>query len=434
VLIEGGYVITTARAVRPFDEVRVVFPDGTEFPKAPVLGVDQMADLAVIGPLDTQNSPLQLVDGDNLAVGSDVFLIGYPYDPELFPQPTLGSGSLTELSNWDSVGMIYYHTNVESRGSQSVGVVVSTEGEVIGISGSLSIGTSTNVSASASDVLERVDRLIAGDDVASLGDRRIPKLEGITEAMIPLDGSWHSTSYVIREPIGTSVEIEIDGENDIAFHIYDASGQLAVSVDEGVTGTEVGSFVTEIEAPYFLLIAQNTQSSGEFQIVSNRNLIPYPDIDDQTEISIGETYAGNIDFPGDLDIFTIDMTEGDVVEVIIESLSFDPNVIVTSADFDDEYFSDDNSGEGVLGFNSRLYYLATHTGSFIIGVTNAVPGGFTFGGYLLKVAEAPPEVVRSLQPTPTPPRFVIYVGSRNRSVSFEICRLATSCEMRSNSL
>ena len=38
VLIEGGYVVTNAHVVWPFDAARVVFPDGTAFKKVPVKG------------------------------------------------------------------------------------------------------------------------------------------------------------------------------------------------------------------------------------------------------------------------------------------------------------------------------------------------------------------------------------------------------------
>lgn len=53
VLIEDGYVVTNAHVVWPFQTVRVVFPDGSEFLDAPVLNWDLMADLAIIGPLQT---------------------------------------------------------------------------------------------------------------------------------------------------------------------------------------------------------------------------------------------------------------------------------------------------------------------------------------------------------------------------------------------
>ena len=48
VLIDGGYVVTNAHVVWPFDEVRVVFPDGSEFPDAPVANWDLLGDLAIL--------------------------------------------------------------------------------------------------------------------------------------------------------------------------------------------------------------------------------------------------------------------------------------------------------------------------------------------------------------------------------------------------
>jgi len=49
-LIRGGYVPTNAHVVWPFEEVRVTFPDGSEFLDAPVMNTDPLGDLAIIGP------------------------------------------------------------------------------------------------------------------------------------------------------------------------------------------------------------------------------------------------------------------------------------------------------------------------------------------------------------------------------------------------
>ena len=40
VLIEGGYIVTNAQVVWPFQEADVVFADGSEFPDVPVRGLD----------------------------------------------------------------------------------------------------------------------------------------------------------------------------------------------------------------------------------------------------------------------------------------------------------------------------------------------------------------------------------------------------------
>ena len=51
VLFEDGYVVTNAHVVWPYQKVRVVFPDGSEYLDAPVLKSDSMYDLASLDRL-----------------------------------------------------------------------------------------------------------------------------------------------------------------------------------------------------------------------------------------------------------------------------------------------------------------------------------------------------------------------------------------------
>ena len=78
VLIEGGYVVTNAHVVWPYNTIRVVFPDGSEFDGVQVKGWDLLADWAVLGPIDAVTDGLALVDKESLPIGTDMFLIGYP--------------------------------------------------------------------------------------------------------------------------------------------------------------------------------------------------------------------------------------------------------------------------------------------------------------------------------------------------------------------
>ena len=95
VLIQGGYLLTNAHVVWPFSAVRVVFPDGSEYVDTPVVGWDLIADLALVGPIETEIEPAPLVDAGELAIGSDVYLIGYPAEEETFPQPSITYGILS---------------------------------------------------------------------------------------------------------------------------------------------------------------------------------------------------------------------------------------------------------------------------------------------------------------------------------------------------
>ena len=64
VLIEGGYIVTNAQVVWPFQAADVIFADGSEFPDVPVRGLDLQADLAVLGPIASPAGGLKLVDGE----------------------------------------------------------------------------------------------------------------------------------------------------------------------------------------------------------------------------------------------------------------------------------------------------------------------------------------------------------------------------------
>ncbi|MEZ4643305.1 MAG: hypothetical protein R3E31_11335 [Chloroflexota bacterium] len=67
-LIEGNYILTNAHVVWPFNEVRVVFSNGAEYLDVPVNNIDLMADLAIVGPLEVDIEPLDLVDGEALII------------------------------------------------------------------------------------------------------------------------------------------------------------------------------------------------------------------------------------------------------------------------------------------------------------------------------------------------------------------------------
>ena len=169
-LIDGGYLVTNAHVVWPYTKARIVFPDGTEHKDVPVVNWDLLADLAVLGPVETKQPPLALADGEGLPIGSEVYLIGYPGEVEKLPQPTITRGVISRQRGWDQVGLTYLQSDARIIGGQSGGVLVSDRGQVIGVSG-IEWGSFAMV-ASAADLAPRITRLIAGEDTSGLGDRR----------------------------------------------------------------------------------------------------------------------------------------------------------------------------------------------------------------------------------------------------------------------
>ena len=189
VLIEGGYVVTNAHVVWPFDTARVVFPDGTEFNQVAVKNWDLLADLAVLGPIDAPAQPATLLDGENIPIGSDMYLIGYPGEFEELPQPTIVSGILSRLREWGPGGITYFQTGAPSTGGQSGGALVSETGAVIGITGFKIFGEFV-LSASSADLLPRIQQLIAGEDPSGLGARRLPLEGGALRHELTLQNYW----------------------------------------------------------------------------------------------------------------------------------------------------------------------------------------------------------------------------------------------------
>ena len=70
--------------------------------------------MPVLPPFDTSN---------RLAIGADLFVIGYPGEEEAFPQPTISRGILSRYRLWPDQGATYLQTDASIDGVQSRGVL-----------------------------------------------------------------------------------------------------------------------------------------------------------------------------------------------------------------------------------------------------------------------------------------------------------------------
>ena len=386
VLIEGGYVITNYHVVWPYEVVRVVFPDDKVLQNVPVVGWDSMADLAVLGPVDVPAGPSKLGDGEDLAPGSALFLVGYPAEVDEFPEPTITRGILSRFREWERLGMTYLQTDAAIAGGQSGGALVNSLGEVIGISTFSFSEAGFGLATSAADNAPIVERLIQGDLTSELGDRRLPAGGGAFEFYVELANVWDSQTFVLEAAAGTTLGVELEGTEDGLFRVYDPFG-LLLEVDDGFTGTEFGAVELSADGVHFLQVETLSGESSTFDLASTIRLKPFHDPDDGRTIVIGETVAGNIDFHFDWDWYSIRLEEGETVTISTDSTNVDTLLYVDFPNSrDDQVVSDDDSGGGLFGINSELVYRAPNTGEYFIVVTDAV--GDSFGGYYLSVEQA----------------------------------------------
>ncbi len=386
VLIEGGYLVTNAHVVWPFDTARVVFPGGTVFNKVPLKGWDLLADLAVLGPIDVPAQPATLRAGESIPIGSETYLIGYPGEFEALPQPTMVRGILSRLREWEPVGITYFQTDAIAIGGQSGGALVSAAGDVIGISGFRITEGKFALSASSADLLPRIRQLIAGEDPSGLGERQLPLEGGALYHELTLQRNLGNV-YIINEPAGAAIDIELSGADDARIRLYNPFGDELADAE-----TDSLSFVTERNGPHFLLVSQDSE---EFTLTANRRLARFDDPDHAGQIQVGQSLHGNIDFPTDFDTFLLHLQENETVEIVARSALVDTYLAIGGRPVEG-WTEDDDGGGGLFGLDARIVYRAPTTGEYILFVSAAdgsAPGGYIISVDLTQATDTPSSLV-----------------------------------------
>ena len=386
VLIEGGYVVTNYHVVWPYESVWVVFPDGTESKNVPVVGWDPMADLVVLGPVAVSAQPLKLKDAEGTALGSELLLVGYPAEVDLFPQPTITRGILSRFREWERLGITYFQTDAAIAGGQSGGALVNSRGEVVGISTFSFSEAGFGLAASSADIMPIVEKLTQGEFTSGLGDRRLPVGRGSFDVDLDLRNYWDTRAFVLDATAGTILEVWIEGSGDGWFHVSDPLGSI-LEVNDGYTGVEHGAVELLTSGVHFLQVEMASGHSSGFDLSSSVRLMLLNDPDDGRNVAVGETVAGSLDHFSDWDWYSVRLKERETVRIATDSLNVDTLIYI---DFpksrNNQVVSDDDSGGGLSGTNSELVYRAPHTGEYFIAVTEAV--GNSSGGYYLSVEPA----------------------------------------------
>ena len=386
-LIEGGYIVTNAHVVWPYGSVRVFVTGRSGFLEVPVKGLDLIAGLAVLGPIDAPFGALILVDGESIPIGTDTYLIGYRASGVRYPQPMLKRGALSGIHEQESIGLTYLHTDADFAGGHSGSALVSEMGEVIGILSYRPTDTNLGFAASSTDILPRVRQLIAGGDPAEIGDRSIPRTEGELRHEVQLQHFLAQSTYVFDELSGTSIDIEFEGDEDGLLWVSNLRNARLLYIHSGNTEAATISFVTEYEGPYFLITQTWADGPGDFTVTSSHRMMPFHDPDDGRHIRIGDSVRGNMDFSGDIDQYFVTLSEGDTIEVAVSSVLINSALTLSYVGArDDQAIAIESSGDGVFERDSKIIYRAPHTGTYFVYVNDFL--GYAPGGYVIAVEAA----------------------------------------------
>ena len=399
-LVDGGYLITNAHVVWPYDKARVVFPDGSEHEDVPVRNWDLLADLAVLGPLDTKQPPLTLADGENLPIGSEIYLIGYPGEVEDLPKPSLTRGVLSRRREWEAAKLTYLQSDATIIGGQSGGVLVSNAGEVIGISGlgwpGAWEGFRFAMVASAADLAARISALTAGEDPSGLGPRRWQTDSGAAEQDFVLDNHRHARMFTLQAEPEAELEFELSSSGEFSAEAIDLWGQSLGGIDQS---TELSSTFTitvpkeQKNQPILLVVQSLTDSPIDVHVSSSVDLFPQDDPDDGRVIGRDTTTFANMDYPGDVDYFQLSLTAGDTVEITADSMLIDPTLSVDYRGAPEEVIVQADESVGIYEDGDKLTFTAPHTGRYYVTVYSPMTLG-----YAVQVKEVPSDT----EGTPTP--------------------------------
>lgn len=411
VLIEDGYVVTNAHVVDPWP-VATVTVAGERFEDVPVVGIDAVADIALLGPLDADLEGLTLVPLDDVIEDEPaVFLIGYPggvEDDE--PQVSISDGVVSRLRDDDMQGLSYIQTDAAIAGGQSGGALVDGSGRVLGISG-LSFAGEFALVLTIDDVIAALDGI--RDDGGT--ERRVMPLASdddlVTEATIdlsefdlgapllfpaggertieltvdPADEVAIEAATLFGESLGAN-ELYLEGFDELsdedleAIEEFDESGRFD-DIDQ-LEEVRPGTFLIDLPADEVVVVSLGVAEESTITVAADDPFLPVESTLDGEDLRVGASTRGVIDsFTLEI-VHRIEIDEPGEYEVTVSAGASDSYVTVLAPGEEYELF-DDVSGEdggGLYGLDAVYEFTVDEddvgTWTIVLGTWDRVTTGY----------------------------------------------------------
>jgi len=385
VLVDHGYILSNAHVVWPYQQVRVVFPDGSEYLDTPVHSWDLTADLALIGPHDVPQSPVALTDGGELAIGADIYLIGYPAEVDEFPQPTITNGILSRVRTWEAIDYSFFQVDATTVGGQSGGILVTHKGEVIGVSTFYYGGF--GLAGSVADTIHRLNAMLGNESDVVIDMRPIQGSSFALSHTGVLAGDWDTKLFILDEPVDTEIELTLRGFGRPRVSVMSLEGYYVDTVQLEAEEEDASlAFTVEEETPYLIEVSQGSTNRNTFALDSSHPLGLYEDPDDNRMLTLDSTIMGSMETVRDIDRYEIELAKDEIVQITVDALEIDPFIRLTyQSNTLEESVSDDDSGGGMFGQSAQLTYKAPEDGTYQISIRNY---DNSIGTYFVTVATA----------------------------------------------
>ena len=166
IIASDGRIVTNEHVVDAHKRVTVIIP-GKGRQDGRVLGVDAIADLAIIDIEGSGFTVLDMGNSDDISIGEDVVAIGYPSSWVLGSDPTITRGVVSSVREieWRG-GVEHIQTDAAINPGNSGGPLFNSAGEVIGVNTFLIRETEgIKFAVSINEVKKRLSSLSAGESV-----------------------------------------------------------------------------------------------------------------------------------------------------------------------------------------------------------------------------------------------------------------------------
>lgn len=398
-VLDDGYLLTNAHVVDPFDHVKVTLGDDAH-EDVPVVGVDLFADIAVLGPIQTDAPPVHLVDPADLQKGDELFLVGYPGEANAEDlEPTIADGILSRTRTSKEFGLHYLQTDASIGGGQSGGALVDVEGGVVGIS-SLRFAENFALALSGADAQAAFDKILAGKgstNVAWPGGEPAGQVsahlpDSFTPAFLYLPVADEDTTVDLTVPADLPVvlvsgAIEDEDPLEVMGNLQAVAAEGAgvpLSYLEGVPDSVLledlpadgadlatrlgpGSFRFKVPAGKHVSVVLVTPKEGGLDVPVTSSLpLVASSMSEPAALELGKEVEGVMHSLAPNDRYTLHLEAGDEVRVVAGSPSGDVGVYIEGPGDEQEDF--DDSRAGLYGVDVDEVYEARATGDYVFEV------------------------------------------------------------------
>ena len=394
VLLSSGYVVTNAHVVGHFPTVRI-FTSLGEVAEVPVHARDWFSDLALIGPMpfDEMGGKIPAVDfgsSATVAIGDNVYLIGYPGEVESQPEPTMTSGTLSRRRLARCLGLTFLQTDAMIAGGQSGGALVDATGQLIGLSGltfaetyfGLAL-TAENISAVLADLDEgsgslstpeghgalrqsaRVSRADSAGYLVTVTEEQ-PLLSVTTDSPDDADVWLSIDRWDGRTPWWHWPQDEVDYIWGDPYALDEEEPGLFFLADAFDDGTTESLEVSLVPGVYVVSVGHFSYTTTEVSVEASSSLTLLEDLEPPgRRLTPGKSITGALNHIQDLDSYRIDLQKGDTIR--IQMVAIADSVMSLYRD-DLLVASSDDAGIGLYGDGAEIIFEAGATGRYDLEV------------------------------------------------------------------